>query len=215
MKTPLHGLAGAAVAWGWLRIGIIAAVFDFMKIGTGWLSLCAMACTGMIAFMSPNARAQNLFVSDGANVYEFTPNGTRSTFATLSGGASGLAFSSAGDLFVCDSVNYNIYKFTPDGTQTTFASVQHEPDCLAFDSGGNLFLGTLGWLYEFAPNGTNTTFALGLSEVSGLAFDDAGNLFEADGSSGYINKFAPDGTKTIFTTLTNGFFPVFPVFHLV
>ena len=34
----------------------------------------------------------------------------------------GLAFNSAGDLFVADVSSGNIYEFTPGGAQSTFAS---------------------------------------------------------------------------------------------
>ena len=65
----------------------------------------------------------DLYVSDAGsgNIYEFTPDGTRSTFAS---GLTprGLAFDSAGNLFEADNVSGNIYEFTPDGTRSTFAS---------------------------------------------------------------------------------------------
>jgi hypothetical protein len=75
-----------------------------MKIGTGWLSWRAIACTGMIAFTSLSARAQNLFVGSGGSslVIEFTPGGAGSVFAALTPNTYGVAFSSEGHLFVTD-----------------------------------------------------------------------------------------------------------------
>lgn len=46
----------------------------------------------------------------------------RSTFAEL-GGPLGLAFDSAGNLFVADGDSGNIYKFTPGGVRTIFAKI--------------------------------------------------------------------------------------------
>ena len=69
------------------------------------------------------ARATCLWRIDGSgNIYEFTPGGARSTFASGLDSPGGLAFNSAGDLFVADSDSGNIYEFTPDGVQSTFAS---------------------------------------------------------------------------------------------
>jgi len=47
-------------------------------------------------------QTQNLFVSDAGNnaIYQFTPDGTRSTFASGLNSPDYLAFDSAGNLFV-------------------------------------------------------------------------------------------------------------------
>ena len=75
--------------------------------------------------------AGDLFEADfgTGNIYEFTPSGTRSTFAS---GLNpyGLAFNSAGDLFVADGGG-NIYEFTPGGVKSTFA-YEVQPEGLAF-----------------------------------------------------------------------------------
>jgi len=44
----------------------------------------------------------------------------------------GLAFNSAGDLFVAEDSSGNIYRFTPSGVKSTFASGLDFPDGLAF-----------------------------------------------------------------------------------
>src|SRR5713101_2695245 len=65
----------------------------------------------------------DLYESDlgSGNIYEFTPVGTRSTFASGLNGPTGLAFDSSGNLFAADNSG-NIYEFTPGGTRSTFAS---------------------------------------------------------------------------------------------
>ena len=65
-------------------------------------------------------------------IHEITPDGVKTTFASGLREPQGLAFNSAGDLFVADAANVNIYEFTPGGTQSTFASGLYNPSGLAF-----------------------------------------------------------------------------------
>jgi sugar lactone lactonase YvrE len=176
-------------------------------------------CLGAVILTCSSAPAQNLFVSDGysnsGNIYKFTPDGVQSTFASGLHYTFGLAFDSAGNLFVTvfsvDSngvVNSSIYKFTPDGVRSTFASGLHYTFGLAFDSAGNLFVtdfvgglgGSInGTIYKFTPDGMRTTFALGLSFPRALAFDRAGNLFVVDRFDSIL-KFTPNGVRTTFAS---------------
>ena len=68
------------------------------------LAVNTAVCAGLVILFSPIAQGQNLFVSDfvSANIYEFTPNGGSSTFASGLGFPTGLAFDNAGNLFVAD-----------------------------------------------------------------------------------------------------------------
>ena len=115
--------------------------------------------------------AQNYSIYSG-NIYEFTPSGAQSTFASGLNQPSGLAFDSAGNLFETDYGSGNIYEFTPSGVQSTFASGLNGPQGLAFDSAGNLFETDSGSgnIYEFTPGGAQSTFASGLDNPVGLAF---------------------------------------------
>ena len=149
--------------------------------------------------------AQNLFVSGSPGVYEITPDGTQSLFASNLFSSSGLAFDSAGNLFVAaesasGSSSY-IYKYTPGGTQSTFVSGVVNPNGLAFDSAGNLFEAEDGGVvHEFTPSGTKTTFTPGFSDAFGLAFDSAGTLFITDYDFGNICKLTSGGARVIFGT---------------
>src|SRR6266513_1907712 len=106
-----------------------------------------IVCLATLILICSTAAAQNLFMSDGysgishtlGNIYKFTPNGASSTFASGLDGPEGLAFDSAGNLFVTSFLG-NIYKFTPSGARTTFASGLNDAMGLAFDGAGNLFV---------------------------------------------------------------------------
>ena len=154
------------------------------------------------AYASPG----DLYESDASdNIYEFTPGGIRSTFASGLNQPFGLAFDSAGNLFAADQFSGNIYEFTPGGTRSTFASGLNDPAGLAFDSAGNLFAADEGSgnIFKFTPGGTQSTFASGLIAPTGLAFDSAGNLFAADLGSGNIYEFTPEGGKSTFASVLN------------
>jgi len=141
-------------------------------------ALCglAMAVALQLGMLASSGQAQNLFKTDllSGSIYEFTPGGAQSTFATGLNNPTGLAFNSAGDLFEADSGSGNIYEFT-NGVETekgTFASGLNSPSGLAFDSTGNLFVASGGNILEFT-NGVATemgTFATGLSYGGYLAF---------------------------------------------
>ena len=131
----------------------------------------------------------NVYVADAAAgvVYKFT--GTLSTFASVPG-AFGLAFDSAGNLFVstqCEAfpagnctdptIGGRIVKITPNGIQTTFASGLGDGDLrgLAFDAFGNLFVADLGlaaghdpsraMVLKITPTGSVSVFASGVSNA--------------------------------------------------
>ncbi len=149
--------------------------------------------------------AQNIF--SGA-IFKVTPNGTVSTFATITG-ATGLAFDAHGNLFVTDNTG-NIWKVTPNGTVSPFVSgLANFAGAIvgpAFGPNGNLYIAEepFGEIVEISPNGTVTPFVTGLtfdSDGSSLAFDAAGDLFASDGGIGNsILEITPNGTVSTFAT---------------
>ncbi len=172
--------------------------------------LSTAVCLGVLILICSSALSQNLFMSsnDGQTgvIFEFTPGGVQSTFASGLSNPQGLAFDSTGNLFVGDAGSGAIYKFAPDGMRSTFALGLSSPLGLAIDSAGNLFVADYGDIYKFTPDGVRTTFASGLEGPWGLACDSAGNLFVTDGldivAPGHANiyKFTPDGVRTTFAS---------------
>ena len=161
-------------------------------------------CAGAVLLMASSAQAQNLFVSDySENVYEFTPGGVQSTFAHSGVSTpNGLAFNSAGDLFVANYEPNAITEITPSGVVSTFASGLSFPCGLAFNSAGDLFEADFssGNIYEFTTSGAKTTFASGLNTPLGLAFNSAGDLFVSQEHSGTITEITPGGVQSTFAS---------------
>src|SRR5215831_6288374 len=172
------------------------------------ITISGVICLGAIILSCARTLAQNLFMSawDGSTrvIFEFTPNGARTTFASGLGGP--LAFDKAGNLFVADGST--ILKFTPKG-RSTFGSGLSSPTALAVYHLGNLFVADGSTILKFTPAGVRSTFASGLSWGYGLAFNSAGILFVTDYGSGSILKFTPDGTRTTFVSWSNPLFLAF------
>jgi uncharacterized protein (TIGR03437 family) len=93
----------------------------------------------------------------------------------------GLAFDSAGNLYIADSFNHSIRKLGTDGKISTVAGK-----------------GTAG----SAGDGGKATEAK-LNSPQAIAFDSAGNLYIADTSNDRIRKVSTDG---IITTIAGGVF---------
>jgi sugar lactone lactonase YvrE len=130
--------------------------------------------------------AGNLFAADHVTgaIYEFAPDGRRSTFADKSAfpgfsSPNRLTFDRFGNLFVSTTGNFPpvasenaILKFTANGAETTFATGLNFPDGLAVDASSNLFaaenpLVSIGDILKFTPDGTSTIFASGIGIPQG------------------------------------------------
>jgi sugar lactone lactonase YvrE len=176
-------------------------------IPTGAVVLPLLTALALTASLFP-AQAQNLIEADwsgfysGNNIYQFTPDGAKTTFAPHVFQAVGLAFDSSSNLFVANGYVGTITKITPDGTESIFASGLSYPFGLAFNIVSNLFEADLGSgnIYQFTPDGAQSIFASGLNRPCALAVDSAGNLFVADQGSGNIYKFTPNGSQSTFAS---------------
>jgi DNA-binding beta-propeller fold protein YncE len=116
-----------------------------------------------------------LFESDGGtgNVYEFA-NGTKTLYASGFQHPAGLAFNSAGDLFVANALNNGyVSEITPTGTSTILPGLD-VPQGLGFDSSGDLFIAVAGpgngSIMEINSDGTTQTFSTEVATPEGQAF---------------------------------------------
>ena len=175
--------------------------------------------------------AGNLYVAEEweNRIRKITPAGVVSTFiggntrgyadgtvaTALFNELQGMAFDSAGNLYVADKGNNRIRKITPAGVVTTLAgSTQgyadgtgaqakfHWAHSLAFDNADNLYVGERGHVRKITPSGVVTTLLGNLSVRSvGVAVDSAGNVYAADRDNNRILKITPTG---VVTTLAGG-----------
>jgi sugar lactone lactonase YvrE len=177
-------------------------------------SFVGVVCAGALLLTAASVSAQNLFVSDynAGNVYQYTPGGTQSTFATGMNHPYGIAFNAAGNLFVANTDQNvpsggNITEITRGGTQSIFFS-GIDPIALAFNNAGTLFAADYksGNIYEYTSSGVQSTFASGFTTPLALTFDSTGDLFVGSGygdGNGIITKITPGGTQSPFASGLN------------
>jgi hypothetical protein len=158
------------------------------------------------AFLAFN-QAGDLFVNVNGGAEELNPLGT--VINTISGlsTSSGMAFDSAGNLYIANLNGSGagqgfITRITPTGVQSTFAAGLNYPTWLTFNSAGDLFVsngGSFDSITEIAPDGSESLFASELNNPNAIVFDQAGDMFVGD-EGGDITEFAADGTQSIFAT---------------
>jgi hypothetical protein len=180
---------------------------------------------GVMFALAIPAHAQNLYVSANApgshKIFEFTPSGVQSVYATGLDNPRGLAFDSIGNLFaaeilaVDDHVLGRALKFNLRNHVSTVGSATYFNFVgLAIDIASNAYVMATddrsptgaGTIFKFTPDGERILFGTVpgttgdnlLQANQGLAFDSAGNLYAADGGAQTIFKFAPTGTRTVF-----------------
>ncbi|MDI1319983.1 MAG: PEP-CTERM sorting domain-containing protein [bacterium] len=167
-------------------------------------SLCAALAAAFCLLITVGLQAQTLYVSDYSTglITALPLGGGSSTFATAPGGSQpeGMAFDSAGNLYVALAATNTIWKYTPGGVGSLFGTtlITH-PTGLAFDSAGNLYASMTnnGTIEKFGPGGgTSTVFATGFGSVLGLAIDGANNVYGANYAAspgGSIFRVGPGG----------------------
>ena len=178
---------------------------------------------GAIFALVTAAHAENLYVSANApgshKIFEFTPSGVQSTYASGLTQPRGLAFDSIGNLFAAhnpepDDIEIGrVLKFNLRNKVSTVGSTAKFFFAgLAIDIAGNAYVmatddnspTAAGTIFKFTPSGERIVFGSvpGTPNPTqanwGLAFDSAGNLYAADGNAQTIYEFAPNGTRTVF-----------------
>ncbi len=188
---------------------LICLAFAVISLATG-----AITANGALndLFASINGNASN----GGGFIYEYTPTGVQSIFASGLSRPRGVAFHGANPFVATNTFDSgsgtfqaSITKITPDGVQSTLATLNGNNlfgSGLAIDHAGNLFVmanddndpNLASTIYKVTPDGVQSTFGSIPGQGFGLAFDSAGNLFAADAVDATIYEFAPDGTQSVF-----------------
>lgn len=190
----------------------------------------------------------NVFIADsGAYVIrKITPAGVVTTFAgaAYQGGnqdgtgatarffsPQGIAFDSAGNLFVADMMNHVIRKITPTGLVSTFAGSVgtagsadgvgtqasfRNPTGLAFEPSGSLYVTSDHALRKISPGGVVSTVAGSPGSwgsvdgggtaarflfPKGITTDGAGNVYIADPRNNVVRKVTPAGNVSTYAGL--------------
>ena len=167
-----------------------------------------LAALGLTLAWAGSAKAGGILYASLTNGvierYDLTTGQDLGTFASGLNNPQGMAFDSAGNLFVANGGDGTISRITSAGTVSTFATGFQVPTGLAFDAAGNLCVANFGGdvsrststsISRIAPNGTVSTFASvnfnGYYGPNGLAFDASGNLYTSVSRFDNVLKVAP------------------------
>src|SRR6058998_2404050 len=94
------------------------------------------------------------------SIYKITPKGAVTPFVTDIMNATGLAFSTTGDLFVSSRYEGNVYRVDPSGRTELFTEGMGIASGIAFDRDGNLYVGDrTGSIFKISPSKEIFVFA--------------------------------------------------------
>jgi len=173
---------------------------------------CLMALNAGFIFLllgGPLAHADDyVYVSNtsAGTITQIAPNGNMSIFASGLNSPEGLAFDSAGNLFVADAGDGTISEIGSSGNVSTFMSGLNSPAALAFDPDGNLYVETLGdqTISKIDSGGNVSIFATGISSYyrdgAYLVTDNEGNVYANTAHT--MEKFDSSGNPS---TVAGGF----------
>jgi len=137
------------------------------------------------------------------DIFEISPEGIVSSFATGLDGPIHMAMDADGNLYVSTWNDRKIFRLDEEGGIELFAEVDPYPTGLAFGPDGNLYVGHAppsgtGGISRVTPGGVATNFVIGrgVDRPVGIAFDDDGNLYSANLYDTRINKITPSGEVT-------------------
>lgn len=152
----------------------------------------------------------NVYVADSPNnsndkIVKITPAGVATTFAAFNAHVSptGLAFDTAGNLYVSGQADNSIRKITPSGTISTFtiSNLLSRPFGMAFDAVGDLYVANHGnnTVVKVSPAGTQTLFSAGpFNNPNDVAFNTLGDLFVSNHSAQRIDRITQAGVVSTF-----------------
>ncbi|MGA3149141.1 MAG: IPT/TIG domain-containing protein [Acidimicrobiales bacterium] len=201
-----------------------AAAEDLVPVVTGVPNVIGVAVdsNGDI-FTSTDTGQVSVYPAASGTIFgAAVTQGTLTTLATL-GNVAGLAFDSAGNLYMSDYNNGTVSVLSSTGgtvfgqsvtadTVTTLVSGLSQPAGLAFDPAGNLYIDSESGM-SVLPTSSGTIFntmvtadvLTGLTGASGsapsksqfVAFDNAGNLYMTDHDAGTVTVL-PQASGTAF-----------------
>ncbi len=186
----------------WVAPGLaqdVITLTDPIDGGTGGLAVDALGNV-YIADFGPDLQGH------GTRVFQVTPAGSVSVFASGFDGASGNDFDSQGNLFQSNISAWRVDKIAPDGTVTPFSSAFiYAPVGIAIDEDDNLYVCNCGThnIRRITPEGVSTNFSGGglFQCPNGITLDDAGNVYVANFQNGNVIKIVPGNPPSLFATI--------------
>jgi DNA-binding beta-propeller fold protein YncE len=175
------------------------------------VSSASFALSLLLLVVPTTSRADNLYVSywrGGIEKFDLATGADLGAFAS-SGLVDplGLAFDSAGNLYVANGQGNDIMKFTPGGVGSVFATGLSNPYGLCFGPNGYLYTADYGnnTVDKISPGGVVSVFAsTGLNFPQGLAIDEMGDVYVGNYGSYTIEKFSSTGTDLGVFAATGG-----------
>jgi len=147
--------------------------FIYAALAVVIVAMGAVTANGALGDLSVSVNAGTTN-NGGGFIYQYTPTGVQSIFASNLSRPRGLAFDSAGNLFVETNAfdgtffTATILKITPGGVQSLFFSMTSSFffQALAIDRLNNVFVMAedgnspveASTIYEFTPGGVQSTF---------------------------------------------------------
>jgi hypothetical protein len=163
---------------------------------------------------APQAGGQ-VFVSilDNNSIIQFASSGgAPTTFASGLNFPAGLAFDSAGLLYVANGIGSTIVRFpsvpTPGGSETGATLYTggglFTPIGITFNNAGLLYAANSGGNTIRTYPGGSAFASTGLNTPYGITFDTASNLYVANGGDGTIEMFPASGSPSVFASGMSG-----------
>jgi hypothetical protein len=149
----------------------------------------------------------NLLVADSSDnvIYRFSPQGSRSIFASGFSGVSDVAMDSTGAIYAADTLGNQILRFAPDGTPLgVYGTGAGGPEALTFDQADALFVASNATsdILEYAPGGgTPSVFASTPTPITLTWNSDFTQLYT--GSGGTITTFDRSGNASTYPKTAN------------
>jgi len=107
--------------------------------------------------------------------------------------ALGLAFGSAGDLFVSDLAGNRVMRVSGQGAVTTFATGIPNPTGIAFDAFGGLLVASPNGVYRVTPQGQTTRFLSDVGFAVWVAVGSDGRIWVTDLLDRSLRRYSATG----------------------
>lgn len=189
-----------------MRCALFRVVCVFMALATS-AAAAPVASEGPVQLLAGIPSAQAVAVNPqgapyvagataGGGIARIVARGASMVLAETSGQPAGLAFDSAGDLYVADKGLGAIFRVAPWGLVSTIVENLKAPRAITVAPGGDIYVAEAGAsrVRRFTPHGEAVAFDVELRGARGIVASADGRYLFVSGISGKVWRFAQDGT---------------------